>query len=121
MTDVYPAAVPTDPNIKYSVDMQDETPDNNETTGELPYRQALGALLYATQAVRLDGSYAVSRLARYMNSYNVVHWRGVQQLLRYFSGTKDIMITYGTDVSKLNQIEGYVDTDWAADIDTRRS
>ena len=121
MTDVYPAAIPINPNIKYSVDMQDETMDENESTGELPYRQALGALLYATQVVRLDGSYAVSRLARYMNSYNVVHWRGVQQLLRYFSGAKDIMITYGTVMSKLNQVEGYVDAHWAADIDTRRS
>ena len=78
MTDVYPAAVPINPNIKYSVDMKDENPDENESTGELPYRQALDALLYATQAVQLDGSYSVSRPARYMNSYNVVHWRGVQ-------------------------------------------
>ena len=31
------------------------------------------------------------------------------------------MITYGTDESKLNRVEGFVDADWAADIDTRRS
>ena len=31
------------------------------------------------------------------------------------------MITCDTDASKLNQVEGYVDVDWAADIDTHRS
>ena len=31
------------------------------------------------------------------------------------------MITYGTAVSKLNQVEVFVDADWAADMDTRRS
>lgn len=120
MTNVYPAAIPIDPKIQYSVDMYDIN-DDNEVSGELPYRQALGALLYATQAVRLDGSYAVSRLVRYMNSYTSAHWRGVQQLLRYFSGTKDMVITYGSDLTKMNTIEGFVDADWAADIDTRRS
>ena len=45
------------------------------------------------------------------NDGHVVHWRGVQQLLR----------CYGTGMSKLNEVEGYVDADWPADIDTRRS
>lgn len=122
MADAYPAAVPIDPNIKYSADMSDYIEEDATSTNELPYRQVLGALLYATQAVRLDGSYAVSKLARYMNNYNIAHWRGVQQLLRYFKGTTDIGITYnGKHDTNTNILEGYVDADWAADIDTRRS
>jgi hypothetical protein len=46
-----------DLNIKYAADMS-----CNEVEPDQPqlYRQAVGALLYATQCVRLDGTYAVS-------------------------------------------------------------
>lgn len=70
----------------------------------------------------LIASYAAFKLTRYMNNYNVAHWKGVQQLLRYFKGTMDIGITYnGKRGTNTNILEEYVDTDWAADIDTRRS
>ena len=68
----YPATVPIDPKIKYSVDMADYI---DVSDANLPYRQVLGGLLYATQAVRLDAGYAVQRDTRIIKIKRYKEWR----------------------------------------------
>ena len=117
----YSSPIPIDPNVKYSVEMPTSTEDAIDTTESYPYRQAIGALLYATQCVRIDGCFAVSKLSRYMNCYTKAHWDGVMKLLRYFMGSRDMTISYDRNGENRNVLVGYVDSDWAADVDTRRS
>jgi hypothetical protein len=47
------------------------------------------------------------------------HWPAAKGVLRYLAGTADMGIVYGTD--KESTVYGYCDSDFAGDIDTRRS
>eukprot|EP00955_Chlamydomonas_euryale_P072802 361525-Chlamydomonas_euryale.AAC.4 len=46
------------------------------------------------------------------------HLAAAKRLLRYLQGTKGLGITYGQDHSGLL---GYVDSDWASDVTSRKS
>ena len=51
------------------------------------------------------------------------HWTGVKRVFRYLCGTIDYAICYqgrpGPD--KVINVHGFVDADWAGDLDHRRS
>lgn len=84
----------------------------------IPYREAIGSLLFASQIARPDISYGVNLLSRYCEAPGIMHWKGVKRILRYLKGTKRMELTYGRTE---NDLIGYCDSDWAGDLDTRRS
>ncbi|KAL6140713.1 hypothetical protein ACLB2K_059009 [Fragaria x ananassa] len=47
------------------------------------------------------------------------HWQAVKRLFRYLKGTSDVGLIYGGDTKCL--VTGYSDSDYAGDVDTRRS
>jgi hypothetical protein len=52
------------------------------------------------------------------------HWDAVKRILRYLKGTLQYALCYQGDSLGSNRsvsIQGYVDADWAGDIDKRRS
>jgi hypothetical protein len=75
--------------------------------------------MYLMVSTRPDLSFAVSYLARYLNCYDKEHFRAAMLVLRYVQATKDDGITYhaGKDL----ELVGYSDSDWASDVNTRRS
>ena len=83
------------------------------------YQQAIGCLTYAATTTRPDIAAAVSSLSQYMSNPSVDHWVGVKRVLRYLRGT----INYGLRFTSKdgNELVGYSDSDWAGDVDTRRS
>jgi hypothetical protein len=50
-----------------------------------------------------------------------VHFEALRRVYRYIRSTTDFGILYGGVSGKLAQLTGYVDADWAADINDRRS
>ena len=74
----------------------------------VPYREAVGSLMYASLATRPDISYAVATVSRFSNNPGMPHWEAVRQIYRYLLGTKDLRLTYGGAPSVLI---GYVDVD----------
>ncbi|MHB1955508.1 MAG: Ty1/Copia family ribonuclease HI, partial [Sulfobacillus sp.] len=92
---------------------------------KLPYRQAVGKLLYVAIASRPDISYAVSYLSRFVTGYSLQHWIAVKHLLRYLQGTRDMVLTYNAHTSSTSfdqQVPtGYTDADWGNDPHTRKS
>ena len=83
------------------------------------YQQAIGCLRYPATTTRPDIAAAVSSLSQYMSNPSVDHWVGVKRVLRYLRGT----INYGLRFTSKdeNELVGYSDSDWAGDVDTRRS
>ena len=74
--------------------------------------------MYAIVCSRLDLSYAMSLVSRYMSNSGKEHWKAVQWIFRYLRGTADYCLKFG----RTNQgLIGYVDSDYAADLDRRRS
>ncbi|KAL5537363.1 hypothetical protein UlMin_046142 [Ulmus minor] len=82
------------------------------------YRQLVGSLIYLT-LTRLDISYAVGVMSRYMKNPKKPHLEAVRRILRYVKSTIDYGLLYkkGEDY----KLVGYCDADYAGDHDTRRS
>lgn len=84
-----------------------------------PYRQAIGCLGYAQLGTRPDISYTVGLLGRYSEEPRTSHWRAIKKAICYLKGTANYGITYGKDGE--NEIRCYVDSDYAGDLDDRKS
>eukprot|EP00253_Pinus_taeda_P036138 PITA_36138 len=69
--------------------------------------------------LRFDISHAVGVVSRYMeNPGKEEHWSAVKWVLRYLRGTSSYCITYN---KSSEFVCGYVDSDFARDLDKRRS
>ncbi|OIV89834.1 hypothetical protein TanjilG_28396 [Lupinus angustifolius] len=77
-------------------------------------------LLYAMVCTRPDLAQAVSQVCKYMSKPGKQHWEAVKWIFRYLKGTTGLGIMFGSQHSKPSVI-GYVDSDYAGDLDDRRS
>ena len=82
------------------------------------YSSDVGSLMYAMVYSRPDLSYAMSLVSRYMANPGKEHWKTVQWIFRYLRGTSNACLKFGKTDERL---AGYVDSDFAADLDKRRS
>ncbi|KAF2293293.1 hypothetical protein GH714_040670 [Hevea brasiliensis] len=88
-----PMTVPFAAHFKLSVDMSPKTDEEMEHMSSVPYSSAVGSIIYAM----------------------AVKW-----ILRYLKGTIDVGLTF--DRAKMSDsVVGYVDSDFAGDLDKRRS
>ncbi|MCO5551867.1 hypothetical protein L7F22_005373 [Adiantum nelumboides] len=74
--------------------------------------------MYAMVATRPDIAHAVGVVSRFMSNPGKKHWDAVKSILRYLSGTADRQLCYGG--GELS-IKGYVDSDYAGSVDSRKS
>ncbi|MCO5608199.1 hypothetical protein L7F22_062405 [Adiantum nelumboides] len=74
--------------------------------------------MYAMVATRPDIAHAVGVVSRFMSNPGKKHWDAVKSILRYLSGTADRQLCYGG--GELS-IKGYVDSDYAGCVDSRKS
>jgi hypothetical protein len=92
-------------NVKLSCD------DGSKEVNGTVYREMVGSLNDLT-TTRLDISYSVSVLSRFMAKPHESHWR-------YLKGTLDYGIKY-TDASDV-ELTSYSDSDWAGNPNDRGS
>lgn len=118
MQDAESVSTPIAPHFKLSAKQCPSTDEDIEYMSKVPYSSAVGSLMYAMVCSRPDLSHAMSLVSRYMSNPGKEHWRAVQWIFRYLRGTADYCLKFGrTD----NGVLGYVDSDFAADLDKRRS
>ncbi|XP_070660445.1 uncharacterized mitochondrial protein AtMg00810-like [Malus domestica] len=87
-------------------------------TDPTSYRSIVGSLQYLT-FTRPDIAFAVNIVCQFMSSPTDIHFGAVKRIIRYLQGTMNIGITFSANtVSKLT---AFSDSDWAADLNTRRS
>lgn len=65
---------PLDTSIKLSKDMSPTTEEEALEMKDIPYRQAIGSLLFLAMISRPDICYAVNALSRYCNNPGKQHW-----------------------------------------------
>ncbi|XP_072762590.1 uncharacterized protein [Anoplolepis gracilipes] len=113
MIDAKPVNTPMEPNLKLT--MQGE---NQENKDNVPYRELIGCLMYLAVTTRPDIAYAISFLSQFNNGYGSEHWTAVKRVLRYLKASVNRSPIY-----KLNQdnLKGYVDADWGSCINDRHS
>ena len=100
--------------------VSDKAKDYSET---FPYAEAIGCLLYL-RLTRPDCLVAISILARYMKNPCKAHWLAVKGILRYLQGSRKRGLLYTRSIKEKHApwtLSLWVDSDYATDIDTRRS
>lgn len=111
LSDAKGSSTPADVNVKLSKNTVSDESIN------FPYREAVGALLFLSSISRPDIAYAVNVVSRYVNNPGPSHVTAVKRILRYLINSKDMCIVYQGNI----ELVGYSDSDFAGDMDTRKS
>jgi hypothetical protein len=118
MHDAKKFTTPITPHFKLSSTQCPVTDEDIEYMSRVPYSSAVDSLMYAMVCSCPDLSYAMSLVSRYMTNPSKEYWKDVQWIFRYLRGTSKACLKFGRTVKGLI---GYVDSDFAADLDKRRS
>ena len=82
------------------------------------YCELIGSLLYLANTTRPDIAQAVGVLSRYRGTPTTSHMQEALRVVRYLKETRHYALQLGGSTIPL---EGYVDADYAGDIDMRAS
>ncbi|RVX02449.1 Retrovirus-related Pol polyprotein from transposon TNT 1-94 [Vitis vinifera] len=104
--------------FKLSKEQSPKTEEERDHMSKVPYASAIGSLMYAMVCTRPDIAHAVGVVSRFMSRPGKQHWEGSQVDLRYLKGSLDTCLCFTGASLKL---QGYVDADFAGDIDSRKS
>jgi len=94
--------------------------DGEALLDQSEYQSAVGCLLYLYTSTQPDISFAVSNVAKYSSEPTQRHWNAVKRMLRYLNDTTTthgLMYTARTT----EDLHGLFDSDWAGDLDNRKS
>jgi len=82
----------------------------------VPYREAIGSLLYLASTTRPDITYTVNMLSRQQSNPTEEDWRRVKRVFRYLQGTrnKGLRYTANSDVLEL-----YTDASFSDNADSK--
>jgi len=97
------------------------SPQNKEEEAEMksiPFREAVGSLMHVMVMTRPDIAFAVGQVAQFAQNPGQQHWRAVKRILAYLRKTYDFGLHFGGD---LRPLIGFCDSDYAGDLQTRRS
>ena len=109
--DLKPLAIPIDPSIPLSKTQGPSKLEDVARMKNVPYREAVGSLMYAAMGTRPDIAFATSTVAQFCDNPGWVHWEAVKRIFRYLLGTKKLELVYG---GESRGIVGYVDADGAS-------
>ena len=115
--DLKPSSIPIDPAQPLTRAQCPTTLTDCARMQNIPYREAVGALMYVSMGTRPDITFATSTVAQFMDNPGWIHWEAVKHIFRYLKGTKNLELVYG-GVKK--ESEGFTDADGASQ-DHRRA
>jgi hypothetical protein len=91
----------------------------------IPYSNVVGNFMYVMICTRPDLAHAISVVSIFMHNPDKEHWNAVKWILCYLKGTSDFgLLLDKNSVKKIGVmgfVEGFVDSDFAGDLDKRRS
>jgi Reverse transcriptase (RNA-dependent DNA polymerase) len=114
--DLKPISTPMDPHIRLSSAQSPTTGLEFAAMKNIPYREAVGSLMYASLGTRPDISFAVTTLSRFSVNPGSAHWEAVKRVFRYLKGTQNLWLTFGGEEKTLI---GYTDADGSMAEDRR--
>lgn len=121
MTNCNPRHTPLPSGIILTADMSLKGEVERLFMADKPYRQLLGALMWAQAATRPDLSFAITLLAHFQSNPGPPHWKTPLHVLAYVKATLDYKIVYSRSLGGSITPVGYIDADYGGDLDTRRS
>uniref|UniRef100_A0AAV1T0V2 CCHC-type domain-containing protein n=1 Tax=Peronospora matthiolae TaxID=2874970 RepID=A0AAV1T0V2_9STRA len=114
-----PVKTPQEPGLKLTRSMCADGCKHAETMANVPYRNAIGCLMYLMVGTRPDIAVAVGVLSQFAAEPCPTHWQALKRVFRFIQGTR----TYGIEFQATSddKLQGYSDADWAGDVEARRS
>ncbi|KAM1838444.1 hypothetical protein ACFX14_020106 [Malus domestica] len=117
-----PVSTPLAPHFKLSSLQCPKNDKEKLQMKNIPYANLVGSLMYAMVCSRPDIAHAVGMVSRYMHNPGKEHWQAAKWILRYLHGTRDVGLCFERDDSGIGHFAvGYVDSDYAGDLDGRKS
>jgi Reverse transcriptase (RNA-dependent DNA polymerase) len=98
------------PGAAYSKQDSPSDPAEAMQMKSVPYREAIGSLMYASVATCPDITFAVSTLSQFLDNPGPAHWDVVKRIFHYLARTKTLTLTYS---GKQHDLIGYMDADGA--------
>ena len=86
---------------------------------EVLYLNVICALMYLANCTRPDIAFSINLLARYSFAPTKRHWKGIQHILRYLSGTTDMGLFYSNKSKE--KLLRYTDAGYLSDPHKSRS
>ncbi|RVW15249.1 Retrovirus-related Pol polyprotein from transposon TNT 1-94 [Vitis vinifera] len=121
MNNVKTVSTPLGQHFRLSITQAPETHEEKRFMERIPYASMVGSVMYTMVCSRPDLAYAVSMISRYMSCPGKPHWQAVKWLFQYLAGTRSLGLVYGGNSQLETQLQGFVDADYAGNIDTRKS
>jgi Reverse transcriptase (RNA-dependent DNA polymerase)/gag-polypeptide of LTR copia-type/GAG-pre-integrase domain len=121
MQDCNGARTPMDEKVRLSSKMSPSSDAEKEAMKNIPYREAVGKLLYLSIATRPDISYAVGVLCRFNENPGKEHWLAVKRVIRYLKETQNYKLTYSPSTISDEIFMTYSDADLGGNVNTARS
>ncbi|GBE82734.1 hypothetical protein SCP_0411190 [Sparassis crispa] len=85
-----------------------------------PYQSVLGSLMYAMIGTRPDLAFTMGALSQHAATPGKEHWIALMRVYRYLRGTADKKLVYCGTTKEKEPLLGYVDADWAVNINDCR-
>ena len=73
--------------------------------------------MYAQICTRLDISFVVGVLGKYLSDPSQSHWKAAKKVLRYLQGTKNLILTYR--LTNTLGVVGFSNSDYASYVDDK--
>ncbi len=119
MWDCNPVKTPLDPNNRLS---KRDCPEVVDPNVHRRYHSIVGCLSYLVNMTRPDLAFSHSQLSKFVQYPGMAHLEATERVLQYVRGTYDQGISfYDLGPDKRNKLGGWVDSDFASDIDSRKS
>jgi transposase InsO family protein len=122
-----PYPTPAAAEVKLSKDMSPKSDADREYVRReqehVSYRAIIGKLLYL-RFTRPDILFALGQLCKFVSDPGPEHFKALKRLLRYLAGTRSFGILYRRNSAagaSSMQLDAFSDSDWAGDVDNRRS
>ncbi|KAL2251280.1 UNVERIFIED_CONTAM: Retrovirus-related Pol polyprotein from transposon RE1 [Sesamum indicum] len=112
MENCKPVSTPVECGVKLSFY------EDGEKIDPIFFKSLTGSLIYLT-CTRPDILFGIGLVSRYMEAPTSSHLKVAKRILRYIKGTINHGIFYGN--SQDFKLVGYCDSDWAGDVDSRKS
>jgi hypothetical protein len=121
MGDCHPVPTPALEKGRLTKSMAPQTDEERKAMRDQKYRHGVGHVMYLALVSRFDIMNSVRELARFMEDPGAEHLAALKRVFRYLKGTQDMTLSYGPLKNTAFELVGFSDSDWARELDTRRS
>ena len=121
--DAKSVSVPLASHFKLSKEQMPKTDEARREMSLISYANIVGSVLYLMIRTRPDVAHVISVASRYMADLGREHWAALKWILKYLKGSVMVGLKFGNGVwsEKDEILEGFCDSDYAANLDNRKS